>query len=42
MNDQVLKDYEEYKAQGRIWGGVLPERIARISENGTSRRGLAA
>jgi len=30
MNDQVLKDYEEYKAQGRIWGGVLPERIARI------------
>lgn len=30
MNDQVLKDYEEYEAQGRIWGGVLPERIARI------------
>src|SRR5882762_4300406 len=30
MNDQVLKDYEEYKAQGRIWGGVPPERIARI------------
>ncbi len=30
MNDQVLKDYEEYKAQGRIWGGVPPERIAKI------------
>lgn len=30
MNDQVLKEYEEYKAQGRIWGGVPPERIARI------------
>src|SRR5260370_41834763 len=30
MNDQVLKDYEDYKAQGRIWGGVPPERIAKI------------
>ena len=30
MNDQVLKDYEEYKAQGRIWGGVPPEQIAKI------------
>jgi regulator of RNase E activity RraA len=30
MNDQVVKDYDEYKAQGRIWGGVPPERITRI------------
>jgi regulator of RNase E activity RraA len=30
MNEQVLKDYEEYKSQGRIWGGVLPEQISKI------------
>jgi 4-hydroxy-4-methyl-2-oxoglutarate aldolase len=30
MNDQVVKDYEEYKAQGRIWGGVPQESIKKI------------
>jgi 4-hydroxy-4-methyl-2-oxoglutarate aldolase len=28
--DQLMKEYEEYKAQGRIWGGVPPENIKRI------------
>lgn len=26
----VLKDYEEYKSKGRIWGQVPPERITKI------------
>lgn len=30
MNDQLAKEYEEYKAQGRIWGGVPHESIKRI------------
>jgi 4-hydroxy-4-methyl-2-oxoglutarate aldolase len=30
VNSQIVKDYEEYKAQGRIWGGVPPENIKRI------------
>jgi regulator of RNase E activity RraA len=29
-NNQIGKDYEEYKAQGRIWGGVPPENIKQI------------
>jgi regulator of RNase E activity RraA len=28
--EQVLRDYEEYKAAGRIWGQVPPERITKI------------
>ena len=30
MSNEVIKDYEEYKAQGRIWGGVPPESIKQI------------
>ena len=30
MNDQLVKEYEEYKAQGRIWGGVPQESIKKI------------
>jgi regulator of RNase E activity RraA len=30
VSNQVIKDYEEYKAQGRIWGGVPPESIKQI------------
>lgn len=29
-NSQIIEEYEEYKAQGRIWGGVPPESIRRI------------
>jgi regulator of RNase E activity RraA len=28
--EQVLKDYEEYKAKGRIWGQVPVDRISKI------------
>ena len=28
--DQVLSDYEEYKAKGRVWGQVPVERITKI------------
>jgi 4-hydroxy-4-methyl-2-oxoglutarate aldolase len=28
--DQVLRDYEEYKAKGRVWGQVPVERITKI------------
>jgi regulator of RNase E activity RraA len=28
--EEVLKDYEEYKAQGRVWGQVAVERITKI------------
>jgi 4-hydroxy-4-methyl-2-oxoglutarate aldolase len=28
--EQVLKDYEEYKSQGRVWGQVPVERISKI------------
>ena len=28
--EQVLNDYKEYEAQGRIWGQVPPERISKI------------
>jgi regulator of RNase E activity RraA len=30
MVDQFATEYEEYKAQGRIWGGVPPENIRKI------------
>src|SRR5579863_4326727 len=30
MDDQVVQDYEEYKARGRIWGGVPQDSIKRI------------
>jgi regulator of RNase E activity RraA len=30
MNDQLAKEYEEYKALGRIWGGVPQENIKKI------------
>jgi len=30
MNEQLTKDYEEYKGQGRIWGGVPQENIRKI------------
>lgn len=31
MNDSnVAKDYDEYKAQGRVWGQVPRERIKKI------------
>src|SRR5438128_182703 len=30
MSDQLAREYEEYKAQGRIWGGVPQERIKKI------------
>jgi regulator of RNase E activity RraA len=30
VSNQVIKDYEEYKALGRIWGGVPPESIKQI------------
>jgi len=30
VSNEVIKDYEEYKAQGRIWGGVPPESIKQI------------
>ena len=30
MDNQVVKDYEEYKAAGRIWGGVPQESIRKI------------
>ncbi len=28
--EEVMKDYEEYKSQGRIWGQVPAERITKI------------
>ena len=28
--EEVLRDYEEYKAKGRIWGQVPVERITKI------------
>lgn len=28
--DEVLRDYEEYKAKGRVWGQVPVERISKI------------
>lgn len=28
--EEVLRDYEEYKAQGRVWGQVPVERISKI------------
>jgi hypothetical protein len=27
MTDRLIKEYEEYKAQGRIWAGVPQESI---------------
>jgi 4-hydroxy-4-methyl-2-oxoglutarate aldolase len=30
MTEQLVKEYEEYKAQGRIWGGVPQESIKKI------------
>ena len=27
MTEQLAKEYEEYKAQGRIWGGVPQESV---------------
>ncbi len=30
MTEEVLKEYEEYKAQGRIWAGVPQESIKKI------------
>src|SRR5580704_48963 len=30
MTEQSVKEYEEYKAQGRIWGGVPQESIKKI------------
>lgn len=30
MTNDVMKDYEEYKAAGRVWGQVPPERIRKI------------
>lgn len=30
MTEQLVKEYEEYKAQGRIWGGVPQESIKQI------------
>lgn len=29
-DEQVKKDYEEYKEKGRIWGQIKPERISKI------------
>lgn len=33
MNDQLLKEYEEYEAKGRIWGGVPADSIKKIKFN---------
>ena len=30
MDVQLAREYEEYKAQGRIWGGVPQESIKKI------------
>lgn len=30
IQSDVATDYEEYKAQGRVWGQVAPERIKKI------------
>ena len=30
MTEQLIKEYEEYKAQGRIWAGVPQESIKKI------------
>lgn len=30
MTSDVMQDYEEYKAAGRVWGQVPPERIRKI------------
>jgi regulator of RNase E activity RraA len=30
MSDQLIQEYEEYKAQGRIWAGVPQETIKKI------------
>ncbi|WIY52386.1 RraA family protein [Devosia sp. YIM 151766] len=30
IQSDVAKDYEDYKAQGRVWGQVAPERIKKI------------
>jgi len=30
MTEQLIREYEEYKTQGRIWGGVPQESIKRI------------
>lgn len=30
MHEDVAKDYEEYKKEGRVWGQVAPERIKKI------------
>ena len=30
MTSDVMKDYEEYRAAGRVWGQVPPERITKI------------
>src|ERR1700674_1643957 len=30
MTEQLVKEYEEYKTQGRIWGGVPLESIKQI------------
>jgi hypothetical protein len=29
-NEEVMNDYQEYNAQGRIWGFIKPERITKI------------
>lgn len=31
MNDEVRRDYERYKNEGRIWGQVTADRIRKIS-----------
>jgi regulator of RNase E activity RraA len=33
----IMKDYEEYKANGRIWGGIAPDRIKKIKFPRTPR-----
>jgi 4-hydroxy-4-methyl-2-oxoglutarate aldolase len=30
MTERLIKEYEEYKAQGRIWAGVPQESIKKI------------
>jgi hypothetical protein len=30
MSEQIVKEYAEYNAQGRIWGGVPQESIKKI------------
>ncbi|HYD59949.1 MAG TPA: RraA family protein [Noviherbaspirillum sp.] len=39
--NDVLKDYEEYKQAGRVWGQVPPERIKKIKFERTSKEVIA-